>query len=284
MRITKIKLFAIIILPLVIFVGLGGFGYGIDVHQSYIYAKNWTVPNVEFLGWYLSSVNLNDIFLGSIIVSFLLYIAHFSLVREQELILFEKVIVLYVLLFSFWAIMLQLNVLRQGLAYGFFVLFAVKWLSKSKIAIFYAPLAITSHFSVALPLFFILFVRAHPILHTMVIFLFIGMAYFTGLSDIKSSIPTSMPYKFLLYLMIAITLPLYLNRKKYEYSGYYFPFLTTLASFDESQLQRLLFYVYPFVLLDVVRLFDLRSRKAIIVLMMFSSFAATYVLSQRMLF
>lgn len=284
MVVSKFGFFLTAILPFVFFVGMGGVGFGTDIHVSYIYAGNWTFSTVEKIGWYLASFTIQGVFLGALITSILIYFSHIKLISLQKLRSNEKVLLTTILLVSFWTLMLQLNILRQGIAYSFFLLHMINRYSSPKTSVIYAVFAVASHFSVALPLVVSLFSRTHPIIQFVCAISLGFLIYYTGLHSLKSNIETSLPYKELHYLMIFVALLVYFGKKNREFSGYYFPFLLILTAFDASQLQRLLIYVYPFLLIDVVSLFNPFSRKIVLTLLIPLSFLPTFILGQRMLY
>lgn len=284
MKVSKFGTFTTTLWPFIFFVGIGGVGFGIDIHSSYVHAGNWTFSTIEKLGWYLASFTVQGIFLGSLITSILIYFSHIKLVSSQNWGFIEKALLTTVLLFSFWTLMLQLNILRQGIAYSFLLLYMINRYNSPKTSAFYAALAVTSHFSVALPLVVSLLSRSHTVVHIVLAVSLGFLIHYTGLHSLKSNIETSLPYQELHYLMIIVALLVYFVKKNRELSGFYFPYLLILTAFDASQLQRLLVYVYPFLLIDFLSLYNSFSRKIVLTLLIPLSFSPTFILGQRMLY
>jgi len=210
-----------------LFIQFGPLGYGVDVHHSYLNSSNWPL-RTEPLGWIIASLNVEifgfDYFIGSSVTSFVLAVGLFLFLFEllKKFSTTGVIILGLLLLFSHPIILGGTNILRQGLALGFFLLFLFNFLRNNNIyAIFFTLASILSHNSILIILvpFYIKMLPLSKNIKKLLIFfyclsLIIATEYIVSF---KSSIGVNAPYEYIVLLMffyylIALKTPIFKRR------------------------------------------------------------------------
>ena len=157
------KIYILVSLIFTILIGLGFYGYGYDWYEAY------SRPNLEWglwyrdrLGWYITTLTINDFHYGIYLTTFLITIStgtlleYFFFLKKFKSKLFF--LLLFVVIIHTWPIIMSTsNAMRQGLAMSFiFLFFSAIMNEKKKIAFLYILIATFVHTSG--PIFFILYI------------------------------------------------------------------------------------------------------------------------------
>jgi hypothetical protein len=242
---------------------VGPIGYGIDVHESYIYADSWGWGG-EPVGWFISSRWLSILglriyigaFLTALILSYGLYALVNKLLAERYSNLFILAIS-FLLFFTHPIIFGSTNVLRQGVSQGFYYLMILYFINKKSFQfILYFILAFLSHNSIiimSLPFiveFYNIGEKIKKIFY--MVYILCVMIFVGEIAKLKSVIDTNTNYfPYLTFLFAIVNIVAFMifrnyklkNFNKYELSVYnlliYNLFLVLIFYGSQSIIQRL---------------------------------------------
>lgn len=119
------------------------YGYGHDYYSSYSFGTVLNGPIPESIGWFISTLTINNIYLGILIVSFLMAYSVGSLMqshlcsRSNNHISGVYFFVVWLMVVHTWPILMpSVNVLRQGVATAFLYL-ALVYLARNNFGFVY---------------------------------------------------------------------------------------------------------------------------------------------------
>ncbi len=278
-----------------IFIQFGPLGYGIDVHESYQYADTWPL-GTEPIGWMISSFWVDflgsRIFIGPALTSFLLCFGLFCFIIQilgHRFGIYFSMLIAFLLLFTHPVILSGTNVLRQGVATGFFFLFLYKFINRNiKQSIFFSLLSALSHNGIILILitFHIAIIPVSHKLKKWLYFLLLVLVYLSVdfVLSLKTSIDSDTNYKIVAaILLLGYSLIFILFPQRY-FSSYfssmenivknilfYNLLLVVSMTNSPSTVQRLLMILFIPVILFMILGLPVRIFVKLFVLFVFSS-------------
>ncbi len=197
-----------------LFVQFGPLGFGIDVHDSYQYSETWPL-GTEPIGWLIASFQFDffgsKYFIGSALTSFLIAFGLFCFIFEILGNRFRTsyiVLIGTLLLFTHPVIFSSTNVLRQGIATGFFYLFLFYFYRENyKLSFFFSILSILSHNAIIILLmaFYIAMFSKSNALRNFLYFLYLFFVFILSkyILSFKSSIYSETNYTILIYIILS---------------------------------------------------------------------------------
>ena len=169
-----------------IFIQIGYLGYGIDVHESYLYSEAWPF-NTEPIGWFISSLYIeifdSRYFVGASLTSLILALGLFFFLwstLEKRNNKFFIITIGSILLFTHPIILSGTNILRQGVGLGFFLFFLSSYLKeKNRQALLFSILSVLSHnsFLIILIPYYIMILKLPNLLKLFIIISFATIVF-----------------------------------------------------------------------------------------------------------
>lgn len=214
---------------------VGPIGYGIDVHESYIYADSWDWGG-EPVGWFISSRWLSilglRIYIGAFLTALVLSYGLYALVNKLLAERYNNLFILaisFLLFFTHPIILGSTNVLRQGISQGFYYLMILYFINRKSFQfILCFILAFLSHNSIiiiSLPFiveFYNIGERIKKIFY--VVYILCVMIFVGEIEKLKSVIDTNtnyIPYlTFLIAIVNIVAFMIFRNYKVKNFSKY----------------------------------------------------------------
>jgi hypothetical protein len=205
-------------------VQFGLFGFGVDVYRAYYWAENWSFQT-EPIGWYLSTLWIDNTWyvgaaITAVIISYGISVFTFLVLRNKVKIQYLPIVIVMILLTQ-PILFSATNILRQGIAMGFYFLALAAFYNKNQFKlIIFTALTFLSHNAliVLFPPLFVLSIK--PLKRYRFYFLFaysiLIVLMLPVLAQQKSVISTSTSYFLIVLVVLCLMAVLFHGKNKHR--------------------------------------------------------------------
>ena len=252
-KVSKKDLYTIGLIVLSIPYGLGYFGYGIDVQLSYKNASKWMTNPTEIFGWKTTSLYLGHTFIGANIVIILQILSLNNLLKNKNLHLRYHTLIMLCLMTSYPMMLMNINALRQGLAFSLFiyVLSLETYKHKRSAETFiYTILSVLSHNSILFLFLFYFMAKRLKVIPAITMIVAAKLSFeYLNISETRPMLETSLRIDVIFYVMILLSvLTVYVSDRRNNTlikTVLYALIFLLIIDLTGSHLQRFLVYLLP---------------------------------------